>query len=266
MEDQAQQTINDAVKWALATQTGQRPSTKRQKKETDFKSKDNQLRYEVNGDILQTVEAAIKTIDNKELDVAKAELEKGKCIITKQQKLIRIADREDNGWEVVKHYLSDELASDSDDEKAISKARRKALASVNKRKAKKQEQFWNAPPPPPHTHPYKSQKFQRDGAGRKNWGGGLTLKTELRSIDVSCQHVRPAERKGKLPIWLYLRKRRASCQYVIPAERKGKLPICYTCGKEGHFQLHTQIQTVNAKCIIDIGSSPRVTKLVYNFL
>ena len=47
MEDQAQQTINDAVKRALANQAGQGPSTKRQKKEPDFKSKDNQLRYEV---------------------------------------------------------------------------------------------------------------------------------------------------------------------------------------------------------------------------
>ena len=101
MEDQSQQTSNDAVKQALANQEGQGPSTKRQKKEPAFKSRGNQLHYEVNGDILQTVEEEIKAIDNKESDVAKAELEKGKCIITKQQKLIRIADREDNGWEVV---------------------------------------------------------------------------------------------------------------------------------------------------------------------
>ena len=32
MEDQSQQTINDAVKRALANQAGQGPSTKRQKK------------------------------------------------------------------------------------------------------------------------------------------------------------------------------------------------------------------------------------------
>ena len=76
MEDQAHQTINDAVKRSLANQAGQGPSTNRKKKEPGFKSKGNQLRYEVNGDILQTVEAAIKAIDNKELDVAKAELEK----------------------------------------------------------------------------------------------------------------------------------------------------------------------------------------------
>ena len=50
MEDQAQQTINDVVK--RANQADQGFSTKKQKKEPDFKSKSNQLPYEVNGDIL----------------------------------------------------------------------------------------------------------------------------------------------------------------------------------------------------------------------
>ena len=97
------------------------------------------------------------------MDLATATLETGKAILTKQQKFIRIADREENGWEVVKHYVSDELASDSDDEKAICKARREALTSITKRKAKRREQFRNAPL-------YTSHTAQRDGAGRRNWG------------------------------------------------------------------------------------------------
>ena len=44
-------------------------------------------------------------------------LAEGKKIILKQQKLLRIADRGEDGWEVVKCYLSDELAPDSEDEK-----------------------------------------------------------------------------------------------------------------------------------------------------
>ena len=39
--------------------------------------------------------------------------------ILRQQKLITIADREKDGWEVVKCYLSDYLASDSEDEKQL---------------------------------------------------------------------------------------------------------------------------------------------------
>ena len=36
---------------------------------------------------------------------------KGKSLFTKRQKLIKIADREDDGWEVIKWYESDALDS-----------------------------------------------------------------------------------------------------------------------------------------------------------
>ena len=35
------------------------------------------------------------------------------------KKLISITDKEEHGWEVVKCYLSDDLASDSDNEKHL---------------------------------------------------------------------------------------------------------------------------------------------------
>ena len=105
------------------------------------------------------LEATIKAIDNKELDVAKAELEIDKCII-------RIADREDNGCE---------------DEKSTSKARMEALASENnKRKAKKKEQFRNALT--------KATNFNGTEPDARIGEAGFTLKIELRLIDASCQH------------------------------------------------------------------------------
>ena len=51
--------------------------------------------------INEKIEAAIKALDNKQLEVAKATMEEGKNFIHKPQKLIRIADREENVWEVV---------------------------------------------------------------------------------------------------------------------------------------------------------------------
>ena len=76
-------------------------------------------------------------------------LKEGKAFILKQQKLIRIADREEDGWEVVKCYLSDDLASDSEDEKQLNKARREAASNKKKREANKlkdrKKQFRNAP-------------------------------------------------------------------------------------------------------------------------
>ena len=65
--------------------------------------------------------------------------------------MLRITDREEDGWEVVKCYLSDDLASDSEGEKQLSRARREAAANKKKREANKQKdkkkQFRNALPP-----------------------------------------------------------------------------------------------------------------------
>jgi len=43
----------------------------------------------------------------------------GKLIIEKRQKLIKIADKNRDGWLVVKEYESDDLASGSEGEKKI---------------------------------------------------------------------------------------------------------------------------------------------------
>ena len=54
-------------------------------------------------------------------------LKKVKALIIKQQKRIKIVDKEENGWKVVKYYLSDGLDSNLEDEKQLHKARRKAV-------------------------------------------------------------------------------------------------------------------------------------------
>ena len=47
----------------------------------------------------------------------------GKELICKRQKLIRIADKSADSWKVVDEYVSDELASGSEDEKRLKKAK-----------------------------------------------------------------------------------------------------------------------------------------------
>ena len=62
--------------------------------------------------------------------------------------MLRIADTEKDGWDVVKCYLSDDLASNSDDERQFSGACREAAANRKKWEANKQKdkkkKFWNA--------------------------------------------------------------------------------------------------------------------------
>ena len=50
----------------------------------------------------------------------------GKVLIRARQKLTRIADKSADGWRVVNEYVSDELASCSEDEKRLKRAKDKA--------------------------------------------------------------------------------------------------------------------------------------------
>ena len=54
----------------------------------------------------------------------------------KRNKHIRIADKSDNGWKVIDEYLSEELASDSEDEKRIRSAQARAARRKKNQKAK----------------------------------------------------------------------------------------------------------------------------------
>ena len=48
----------------------------------------------------------------------------GKQLVKKRQTLIKIADRNKEGWRLVQEYESDDLAADSKDEKKLRKAKR----------------------------------------------------------------------------------------------------------------------------------------------
>ena len=105
----------------------------------EFKNKENKIRYEANNSIMEKIDEAISSIEKAKIERCQEKLAEGKKIILKQQKLLRIADSEEDGWEVVKCYLSDHLASDSEDEKQPSRARREAAANKKEREANKQK-------------------------------------------------------------------------------------------------------------------------------
>ncbi|XP_068707811.1 uncharacterized protein [Montipora foliosa] len=96
--------------------------------------------------------------------------------IKKRNKLIRLADKSAAGWDLVNEYLSDELASGSEDEKRIRRAEQRALRKRNQRqqKAKPSKQGYSQPQSSTTTtafadqHSSSSRPFSRTfGAFRK---------------------------------------------------------------------------------------------------
>ena len=98
----------------------------------ELKNPGNVDQFEHNSEVSQCIEKALASINRGDIQAGSQQLGKGKELIAKRQKLVRLADREKDGWHFVKEYAADKLASDSDDEKEIAKARKAAASKKQK--------------------------------------------------------------------------------------------------------------------------------------
>ncbi|CAH3190544.1 unnamed protein product, partial [Porites lobata] len=91
-----------------------------------FRFEGNKKQFQFNPDLAE----------KRKLDLVKTHLEELDSDIKKRNKLIRLADKYAAGWDLVNEYLSDELASGSEDEKRIRRAEQRALRKRNHRQQK----------------------------------------------------------------------------------------------------------------------------------
>ena len=94
------------------------------KETAEFKYKGNRKQYELNA-YLDNAFSQIRSKADEPSEVKKLAKE-AEVHLKKRQKLIKLADRSKDGWLVVQEYESDDLASDSEDEKKIKKAKNAA--------------------------------------------------------------------------------------------------------------------------------------------
>ena len=105
-----------------------------------FKRKGNEKQFKFNEEVAEKIQEAAMELQSvvvpaeaeavnvpmRVLEKAKKAITEGMSSIQDRQKLIRIANRSDFGWDVVQEYQADELAADCDDEKKLSKAEKAA--------------------------------------------------------------------------------------------------------------------------------------------
>ena len=95
-----------------------------EKQATEFKYKGNRKQFEFNAELDKILSRILNSAD--QADKVRQLANEAKTTIKKRKKLIKIADKSKDGWLVVEEYESDDLASDTDHEKRLKKARSQA--------------------------------------------------------------------------------------------------------------------------------------------
>ena len=95
-----------------------------------LKFKGNQKQYEINAKLEAILTDISKANEQNNQERVSKLVDEAKALIHRLQKLIKIADRSKDGWRVVEEYESDDLASNSEDEKRL----RKAIESAGRKR------------------------------------------------------------------------------------------------------------------------------------
>ena len=98
------------------------------------KRKGNQQQLDHAVQVLDRFDEASDALKARSYDKVKAALDAGTEVVSKRIKVIKMADKSYFGWSTVNEYLSDELASNSDDEKRMYRAERRAERKIKDRR------------------------------------------------------------------------------------------------------------------------------------
>ena len=106
-----------------------------------FKRKANEDQYKFNLKLGETLVNAKSAAQNSQLEKVKSELDEGEKLLLERQKHILLADKSESGWFTVEEYKKHDLAEDSDDERRIFSAERRARASLSTLRKKRSSSF-----------------------------------------------------------------------------------------------------------------------------
>ena len=105
-----------------------------------FKKEGNRQMYEHEEKVMGVLVEVKEAVAKSDAVVAVQRIEEGMNLVKNRMKLIKVADRSQYGWSTVKEYEQDDLASDSEDEKRLTRSERQAERKVKALLAKRSRQ------------------------------------------------------------------------------------------------------------------------------
>ena len=107
-------------------------TTRKKNNKVSFKYKSNEIQYEFLSEVTDLVEEARDLCDAGSKKRLTKKLDDISNVVDKRIKVVKLADKSPAGWDTVKEYLNDDLASDSDDNKKMRQAESRAMAKRKK--------------------------------------------------------------------------------------------------------------------------------------
>lgn len=95
-------------------------------RQTVLTKKGNQAQFDHATQVLDLLLCAEEALKDEDTLVVGEKLKQARIETQKRMKLIKLADKSEHGWSTVNEYLSDDLASDSGDERRMRRAENQA--------------------------------------------------------------------------------------------------------------------------------------------
>ena len=126
----------------------------------------NKDQFLFNSELRGTLDETANFLAARDVEKAGEKVEELRKNLRHRQKIIKLADKSEAGWLAVKEYQTEELASDSEDEKRIKKAQERALKKKKQNGLKRAEKSKNSS--------HASASSTRSGDDRMLFRGMLT--------------------------------------------------------------------------------------------
>ena len=143
-----------------------------------LKFQGNKDQFLFNSELQGTLDDAANFLAARDVEKAGEKMEELKKCLRHRQKITKLADKREVGWLPVKEYQTEELVSDSEDEKRIKKAQERALKQKKQNAFKRTEKLKNS----------SNASTSRSGDDRILFRGMLIALSLIFSVAGKCSH------------------------------------------------------------------------------